>query len=97
MNDNRGSRVVLELYGFTVGYGRRRVIEDFTATTGAGGHVVGLLGPNASGKSTLIESIVGIHVSGVGQPRAGGRRVAGGVPCAGSSARYSRVCLTSRN
>ncbi|WP_410170781.1 ABC transporter ATP-binding protein [Corynebacterium antarcticum] len=90
VNDNRGSRVVLELSGLTVGYGRRRVIEDFTATPVSGGHVVGLLGPNASGKSTLIKSIAGIHgtVGGTIRARVDGvtrdgrslRRIVGYVP-----------------
>ena len=64
------ARVTLELENVTVGYRRRRVVEDFTAAPIHGGHVVGLLGPNASGKSTLIKAIAGVHRAGSGRIRA---------------------------
>ncbi|MDO4685518.1 MAG: ABC transporter ATP-binding protein [Corynebacterium sp.] len=44
----------------TAKYGRKIVLNNFcTDTPIRGGHVTGLLGPNASGKSTLIRTLVG--------------------------------------
>lgn len=52
----------LELCELSAGYGSRRVIENMTMNLYAeeGGKVVGLLGPKASGKSTLIKTIAGV-------------------------------------
>ncbi|WP_410170978.1 ABC transporter ATP-binding protein [Corynebacterium pygosceleis] len=69
-NPRSTPRVTLELDDVTVGYRRRRVIENFTTEPVHGGHVVGLLGPNASGKSTLIKAIAGVHRTTGGRLRA---------------------------
>lgn len=50
----------LSINNISVGYGKRSVISNFTATPLAGGTVTALLGPNAAGKSTLIKAIAGI-------------------------------------
>ena len=91
------ARVTLELENVTVGYRRRRVVEDFTAAPIHGGHVVGLLGPNASGKSTLIKAIAGVHRAGSGRIRAtvdGGHAKA--AICGTPSATCPRTCPTPR-
>ncbi|WJZ03625.1 ABC transporter ATP-binding protein [Corynebacterium freiburgense] len=52
--------IELVIQGVTARYGRKTVLKDFaTERPIQGGHVTGLLGPNASGKSTLIRSLVG--------------------------------------
>ncbi|APT85432.1 ABC transporter ATP-binding protein [Corynebacterium aquilae] len=43
------------------GYGKKTVLEKFTPRPLTGGKVVGLLGPNASGKSTMIKTLAGVH------------------------------------
>lgn len=67
---------VLEAVGLTVGYrtGRRRrvvVLDGIDAALGSG-QLVCLLGPNGTGKSTLLRTLVGSQ-----PPLAGGVRVAG--------------------
>lgn len=47
--------------GVCAGYGRARIIEGLSLALLSGGKVVGLLGPNASGKSTLLKSVAGVH------------------------------------
>ncbi|MDO5731307.1 ABC transporter ATP-binding protein [Corynebacterium sphenisci] len=42
-------------------YGSNRVLRGMSISTLRGGSVVGLLGPNAAGKSTLVKTIAGIH------------------------------------
>nr|WP_284698456.1 ABC transporter ATP-binding protein [Corynebacterium aquatimens] len=44
----------------TVGYGRTTIIDDMTFGPLEEGKVVGLIGPNAAGKSTLVKTIAGI-------------------------------------
>lgn len=51
----------------SVGYGRTTIIDDMTFDHLEAGKVVGLLGPNAAGKSTLVKTIAGIKT-----PTAGG-------------------------
>ncbi|MEX3504810.1 ABC transporter ATP-binding protein [Corynebacterium sp. LK2510] len=53
--------ISLELSQVATGYGRTRIVDNLTASPLRGGTVVGLLGPNASGKSTLIKTIAGVH------------------------------------
>ncbi|MDO5722735.1 MAG: ABC transporter ATP-binding protein [Actinomycetaceae bacterium] len=53
--------VKLQIDNATIGYGSHLVLENLNIPALNGGNVVGLLGPNASGKSTLIKTIAGIH------------------------------------
>lgn len=53
--------VSLELRNLSVGYGSRVVLEEISCEPLQGGKLVGLLGPNACGKSTLIKTIAGVH------------------------------------
>ncbi|MDY3126879.1 MAG: ABC transporter ATP-binding protein [Corynebacterium sp.] len=53
--------ISLELSQVGTGYGRTRIVDNLTTSPLHGGKVVGLLGPNASGKSTLIKTIAGVH------------------------------------
>ncbi|MEJ5998935.1 ABC transporter ATP-binding protein [Corynebacterium sp. H130] len=53
--------ISLGLEGISAGYGRHRILDSFSVRPLTGGRVVGLLGPNASGKSTLMKSIAGVH------------------------------------
>ncbi|MFC5938771.1 ABC transporter ATP-binding protein [Corynebacterium choanae] len=50
-----------------VGYGNRQVLHDITVRPLTGGKLVGLLGPNACGKSTLIKTIAGLHQASAGE------------------------------
>ncbi|KAA8723751.1 ABC transporter ATP-binding protein [Corynebacterium spheniscorum] len=58
--------VELQLNDLKIGYGRTTIIEGFKANPMGGGRIVGLLGPNASGKSTLIRTIAGVHPASAG-------------------------------
>lgn len=51
----------LKLSGLSVGYARRKVIDDLTLPPIVPGHVVSLIGPNAAGKTTLLRAIAGLH------------------------------------
>lgn len=53
--------IKLQVQDATITYGKRVIFEHLTLPPLRGGKVVGLLGPNASGKSTLIKTITGIH------------------------------------
>lgn len=50
----------LAIEDLSVSYGRRRVLRDVTVPPLLPGTVTALLGPNASGKSTLLRSIAGL-------------------------------------
>jgi iron complex transport system ATP-binding protein len=50
----------LLLAGVTAGYRRRRVIEGFGLPPVPPGTLLGLIGPNAAGKSTLLRGIAGL-------------------------------------
>lgn len=52
----------LHIEDLNTGYGSRNILENFAPQPLRGGRVVGLLGPNASGKSTLIKTIAGVHL-----------------------------------
>jgi iron complex transport system ATP-binding protein len=56
----------LAIEDLSVSYGRRPVLRDVTVASLRPGTVTALLGPNASGKSTLLRSIAGLK-----QPSAG--------------------------
>lgn len=51
---------MLELNDVVGGYGDIRVLHGVSLTVGAG-EVLGLLGPNGHGKSTLLKAIAGVH------------------------------------
>lgn len=59
-------KISLDVVGLTTGYRRKSVSSDLTLRPLSGGKVVGILGPNASGKSTLLKTIAGV------QPALGG-------------------------
>lgn len=50
----------LDITGLQVRYGRRNVLGNYTLQPLRGGRLTALLGPNASGKSTLIKSVAGV-------------------------------------
>ncbi len=54
-----GEPVVLEAIGITKRYGRLEVLKGIDVSV-LGGRITGLVGPNASGKSTLLKSILGL-------------------------------------
>ena len=54
----RSGTLVIEAKGVSFGYGERPVIQDLT-TTIMRGDKVGIIGPNASGKTTLIRLLLG--------------------------------------
>lgn len=49
----------LEINGLEVGYRRRQVLSGISLPSFADGEMVGLLGPNAAGKSTLLKALAG--------------------------------------
>lgn len=67
----------LAIEGLQVGYGRRTVLRDVTIPPLRSGTVTALLGPNASGKSTLLRTIAGLK-----KPEAG-RILLDGMPIQG--------------
>jgi iron complex transport system ATP-binding protein len=50
----------LSIDGLSVGYGRRRIIENLSLPAIAGGAVTALIGPNAAGKTTLLRALAGL-------------------------------------
>jgi len=50
----------LHIEGLSVGYGRRRIIENLTLPAVSGGSVTALVGPNAAGKTTLLRGLAGL-------------------------------------
>lgn len=50
----------LRIEGLSVGYGRRRIIENLTLPVISGGAVTALVGPNAAGKTTLLRGLAGL-------------------------------------
>lgn len=53
----------LSLEGVSVAYGRTRVVHEVSIPTVEDGQLLGLLGPNASGKSTLLRALSREHPS----------------------------------
>lgn len=66
------SSPVLELRGLSVGYAGRVILQDLDLSVDAG-RWVALLGPNASGKSTLLRCLGGRMPPLSGEVRVGGR------------------------
>lgn len=52
--------MTLEIAGLSAGYGRRTVLNDVSVRDVGGGVFVGLIGPNAAGKSTLFKVLAGL-------------------------------------
>lgn len=61
----------LAISGLCAGYGRRNVLHDIDVSVIEPGTFVGLIGPNAAGKSTLFKAIAGLL-----KPEAGAIRLA---------------------
>ena len=61
---------LVELQGLSVKFGQREILRRLTAHLR--GRAIGLLGPNGTGKSTLINTLLGFH-----RPSAGSARVFG--------------------
>lgn len=69
----------LAVNNLSVSYGRHQVLRDVTIEPLESGTVTGLLGPNASGKSTLVKTLAGINHASTGsfEVVAGGEEVTG--------------------
>ena len=50
----------LSIDGLSVGYGRRKIIENLSLPAISGGAVTALIGPNAAGKTTLLRALAGL-------------------------------------
>ncbi len=66
----RLGRLVVEVDGLTKGYGERVLMEDLSFSLPQGG-IVGVIGPNGVGKTTLMEMIVGTEKPDVGTIKVG--------------------------
>jgi ATP-binding cassette, subfamily F, member 3 len=66
----RGGDVVVAAKDVTISIGDRVLVDDFTATLSRG-DVLGLLGPNGSGKTTFLRTLFGEHSVTDGQLRFG--------------------------
>ena len=64
------ARSLVELRGLSVRFGNREILSNLTASLR--GRAIGLLGPNAAGKSTLINTLLGFY-----PPSAGSAQVFG--------------------
>ncbi|MDU0479861.1 ABC transporter ATP-binding protein [Staphylococcus chromogenes] len=53
--------ISLHIQDLVAGYGKKTIVPGLSLAPLRGGQVVGLLGPNASGKSTLMKSIAGVQ------------------------------------
>ncbi len=66
----RLGRLVVEVDGLTKGYGERVLMEDLSFSLPQGG-IVGVIGPNGVGKTTLMEMIVGTEKPDAGTIKVG--------------------------
>jgi ATP-binding cassette ChvD family protein len=66
----RLGRQVVEVEGLTKGYGERVLMEDLSFSLPQGG-IVGVIGPNGVGKTTLMEMIIGAEKPDAGTIRVG--------------------------
>lgn len=69
----------LELNAVRSGYGRRNVLFDISLNVGEG-KVVGIVGPNGHGKTTLLRTISGLLVASDGEIRFRGASIRGKAP-----------------
>src|SRR5258708_7755120 len=81
---------VLEASGLGKRYGRRWALTDCSLEIPAG-HVVGLVGPNGAGRSTLLQLAVGLLA-----PSAGSITVLGGTP-GGNADQLRRVGFVAQD
>lgn len=65
---------MLELAGIDASYGKVRILRDVTCTVGRG-DIVGIIGRNGVGKTTLMKTIIGLIKSGAGTIRYDGNDV----------------------
>ena len=62
--------IVIETKGLTKGFGDRVLIDDLSFTMPRGG-IVGIIGPNGVGKTTLFKTIVGVEEADSGEVKVG--------------------------
>lgn len=67
--------MTLSIDSLCAGYGRTQILQDVTVPDIKGGSFVGLIGPNASGKSTLFKTLAGLIQPSAGQIRIHGTDV----------------------
>jgi ABC-type branched-subunit amino acid transport system ATPase component len=67
---------VIEVEGLQKRFGGLTAVHDVTAAVEAG-QIVGLIGPNGSGKTTTLNLLNGVHPPDAGTIRVGGRTLAG--------------------
>jgi ABC-type branched-subunit amino acid transport system ATPase component len=67
---------VIEVEGLQKRFGGLTAVQDVTASVKSG-HIVGLIGPNGSGKTTTLNLLNGVHAPDAGTIRVGGRTLAG--------------------
>jgi iron complex transport system ATP-binding protein len=63
--------MTLAIENIKAGYGKTQVLHDITIKDIQGGAFVGLIGPNASGKSTLFKALAGLVVPSSGKIKIG--------------------------
>ncbi|MEM6323190.1 MAG: ABC transporter ATP-binding protein [Pseudomonadota bacterium] len=63
--------MTLDIAQIRAGYGRTEILHDVSIPAIEGGAFVGLIGPNASGKSTLFKTLAGLVTPKSGQIRIG--------------------------
>lgn len=66
---------IIEVKQLKKSFGKLQVLKEVNCSFGQGG-IVGILGPNASGKTTLIKSILGMVIPDAGEVYFGGKPVA---------------------
>ena len=67
---------VLEVVGLSAGYGGPPIVSDLSICVGAG-EIVTIVGPNGTGKSTLVKAIIGELRASSGTVRLGGKTITG--------------------
>jgi branched-chain amino acid transport system ATP-binding protein len=67
---------LLEVAGLSKRFGGLRAVNDLTFSVAAG-EIVGLIGPNGSGKTTVFNLIAGTFLPTAGEIRLGGERLTG--------------------
>jgi iron complex transport system ATP-binding protein len=70
-----GSEPLLEARVLSVARGQRRVLAEVTLALGAG-EALAVVGPNAAGKSTLVQTLAGLLAPAAGEVRLDGRPLA---------------------
>ncbi len=78
---------VIELSGVSFAYGTAPVLQDVDLAV-APGEFLGIVGPNAGGKSTLLKLILGLLESAAGRVRVLGRRPQAASPAIGYVPQY---------